>query len=258
VLLKPVSYVWRLFITGLAFVTLGVGGFLLAITIIPAARLFVRDSAAKVARTQTVIHRSFQLYILMLRVLGVIRLETIGAEKLPARRVSLIVANHPTLLDVVLIMALIPRACCVVKHQLWRHPFLGPVVRAAGYIRNDHEWERFIDDCRRALAAGRNLIIFPEGTRTVPGAPFRLQRGFAHIATLTRTDLQVVTITCNPVTLLKGQPWYDIPVRAARFRIEIDHQIAIEPFLQERSRAIGVRRLVSHLEAYYAGKLEHG
>ena len=257
-LLSRVNYLWRLAATGLAFVVMGVGGIVLALGIVPLATLATRDRRVRARRAQRISRDSFRLYLLMLRGLGVIRLEVVGAENLAACHGHLIVANHPTLLDVVLIMALVPNAQCVVKHQLWRNPFLGPVVRTAGYIRNDGNAEAFIGACRGALAAGSNLIIFPEGTRSVPGQRLRFQRGFAHIATLTGANLQLVAITCRPITLVKGQPWYIIPDHPPTFRVEIDQRLEMTPFLAAGARALGARKLVSHLESYYGGKLKHG
>jgi 1-acyl-sn-glycerol-3-phosphate acyltransferase len=257
-LLSRVNYLWRLAATGLAFVVMGVGGIVLALGIVPLATLATRDRRIRARRAQRIIRDSFRLYLLMLRGLGVIRLEVVGAENLATCQGHLIVANHPTLLDVVLIMALVPNAQCVVKHQLWRNPFLGPIVRTAGYIRNDGNAETFIGACRGALAAGGNLIIFPEGTRSVPGQRLRFQRGFAHIATLTGANLQLIAITCRPITLVKGQPWYIIPDHPPTFRVEIDQRLEMTPFLAAGARALGVRKLVSHLESYYGGKLKHG
>src|SRR6185312_5089704 len=204
-LLRRMNYLWRLAATGLAFAVMGVGGIVLAL-VVPLASLGTRDPLVRARRARRYIRNSFRGYLLMLRWLGVLRLEVVGGERLAQCQGRLIVANHPTLLDVVLIMALVPNAHCVAKHQLWRNPFLGPIMRISGHIRNDGDAEAFIDACRSALAAGGNLIIFPEGTRSVPGQRLRFQRGFAHIATLTGANLQLVAITCEPVTLIKGQP----------------------------------------------------
>jgi 1-acyl-sn-glycerol-3-phosphate acyltransferase len=258
VLVDKLFYGWRLIGTGLGFVALGFGGMVLALTIIPLASLLTRDPETRTRRAQTIIRASLQLYVLVLRALGVIRVDVTGAETLAACRGLLIVANHPTLLDVVLIMAQVPRACCVVKHQLWDNPFLRPVVTATGYIRNDLPPEVFLEKCRDALAAGNNLIIFPEGTRSVPGQALHFQRGFAHIATLLAADLQPITITCEPITLVKGAPWYRIPPRPGHWRLEAANRIEIRPFLDCAARPLAARRLVSHLESYYNGKLKHG
>jgi 1-acyl-sn-glycerol-3-phosphate acyltransferase len=245
-------------VTGFAFAAIGIGGAGLATTVIRAATFFSRDKLTRMRRAQAVIRVSFRLYVWMLRILGVISLEVVGAEKLAECRGDLIIANHPTLLDVVLIMALVARAQCVVKHQLWRNPLFRPVFDVTGYIRNDYEADVLVAKCRETLAAGNNLIVFPEGTRSVPGQPLRFQRGFAHIATLTNVNIRLITIKCNPVTLLKGVPWYSIPNCRPCFRIEIDDLVQIDSFRALPSRAIGARKLVSHLESYYLGKLSHG
>ncbi|MGH7843417.1 MAG: lysophospholipid acyltransferase family protein [Candidatus Binataceae bacterium] len=257
-MLRRLFYVWRLFFTAFAFAALGVGGFVLAMTVIPLATLLVRDQQRRNRRAQSIIRESFRIYVAMLQMAGVLKLEVVGGEKLPACRGRLIIANHPTLIDIVLLMALIPEAKCVVKPQLFRNPLLRELVRAAGYIRNDAEPEVLIEKCRETLAAGNNLIVFPEGTRSVPGQPTRFQRGFAHIATLTGATLQPITITCEPVTLVKGEPFYKIPDSRPNFRIEVADAIDPACFLGAASRAIGVRKLVAFLEADYGARLSHG
>jgi 1-acyl-sn-glycerol-3-phosphate acyltransferase len=248
-----IDHLWRLAATGLAFAALGLGGFVLALTVIPLATTFMSDRRARERRAQGIIRASFRCYVAALQWLGVLALEVRGAERLASCRGNLVIANHPTLLDVVLIVALLPNARCVVKHQLWRHPLLGPLVRVAGYLRNDQEPQAFIENCRAALDDGSNLVIFPEGTRSVPGSRPRFHRGFAHIATLTGADLQLVTITCDPVTLVKGQAWYAIPAKPPTFRIEIGERLRAKAFLDAPTRARGARRLVSYLESYYVG-----
>jgi 1-acyl-sn-glycerol-3-phosphate acyltransferase len=254
---NPLNYLWRLALTGVAFAALGLGGFVLSVTAMPLAAAFARDRSGKARLAQAVVHHSFRLYVAALKVVGLIRLEVSGAARLGAMRGSLIVANHPTLLDVALIMALVPRACCVVKDELWRHTLLGRLVRLAGYVSNASEGERFVAECRAVIEAGENLIIFPEGTRSRPGVGFRFQRGFAYVAALGRINVQVITITCEPSTLLKGQPWYRIPERAPQFRVAFGTEVEVAPFLDSRPPAIAVRNLVTHLETYYGERLAH-
>jgi len=257
--LKRFAYFWRLAVTGLAFLTIGAGALFLALLVIPPVSLLPGDRFTRARRAQGIIGWGFRVYIRMLRLLGMVTLEVIGRERLAACRGTIVIANHPTLIDVVMIMALVPNAHCVVKHELARHWVFGPAVRAAGHIRNDQETEDFIAACREALASGNNLVIFPEGTRSVPGRPVRFQRGFAHLVTLTGAGLQPITLSCNPITLTKGQAWYAIPNRKPIYRIEAGPTLDAAPF-QELGveRSLSARRLVSHIEAYYGGKLNHG
>ena len=250
-LLRAASHAWRVPATGLAFAIFGLGGFLLAVTLFPVVAFFTRDRETRKRRTRAIIRRCFQGFVLLMLYLGVIRVAILDRAALAACRGKIIISNHPTLIDVVLLVSIIPNAQCVVKHQLWRNPFLGGVIRAAGYIRNDLEPELLIAACDEALKDGDNLVIFPEGTRSVPGRKLRFQRGFANIALLTDADLQLVKISCRPIMLTKGTPWYRVPVSPGRYRISLEDQVAPGPFLRYGSRALAARKLVSFLESRY-------
>jgi 1-acyl-sn-glycerol-3-phosphate acyltransferase len=256
--LKPINHAWRLVCTGLAFAGLGLGGSLMAVTLFPLVGLVTRDPVRRQDRVQYCVYTSFRLYLFLLKMLGVIELDVRRAERLAGLQGRLIVANHPTLLDIVLLMALVPRAQCVVKHQLWRNPFLRPVVRGAGYISNDLPADALLAACAAALQTGNNLIIFPEGTRTRPGEALRFRRGFANVATATAADIVPVTITCEPWTLTKGAQWYDIPPTKPRFAVAIGETIPIQQFLQLGARPLAARRLVTFLERYYTERLTDG
>lgn len=194
----------------------------------------------------------------MLRVLRIIDLEVQGAERLRDERGKLVVANHPSLLDVVLLMALMPHAQCIVKKELWENRWLGGMVRGAGYIRNDLEPEALLEACRTALEAGDGIIIFPEGTRTVPGEPVRFRRGFANVATLLEAEVQLVIITCNPPTLIKGEKWWMIPPHRPNFRVMVGDRLDVKGMLGYQYRSLAARKLVRSLEDYFAERLANG
>jgi 1-acyl-sn-glycerol-3-phosphate acyltransferase len=147
---------------------------------------------------------------------------------------------------------------CIVKHELWQSRYLGGVVRQAGYIRNDLPPEELLEACRAAIAAGCNLMIFPEGTRTRPEEPVRFHRGFANIALLTGADIQTVSIRCNPMFLMKGQPWWQIPPTRPKFIIRIGTSLDIKEASRDIARPLAARAVVRGLEEYYAGMCSNG
>lgn len=257
-LLDRLEFLWRLIMTGIAFAVIFAGGALMALTVFPWIGLTTPPGPLRRDRSQRFIHRAFGFYVRMLHGLRMLDLEVAGAEKLRDGTGRLIVANHPTLLDVVLLMALVPRAQCIVKKELWDSPYLGRVVRGAGYIRNDLEPETLLEACRAALRDGNSLIIFPEGTRTTPGEAVRFRRGFANIATLLEVEIQLVTITCQPPTLIKGEKWWTIPPHRPRFRVEAGHRLDVKGWLGYEYRSLAARKLVRHLEEYYAGQFANG
>jgi 1-acyl-sn-glycerol-3-phosphate acyltransferase len=253
--LKHLDYPWRLAATGFCFAFLFAGGALLALTAFPAIALVSGREPVRRQRVQYLIHLMFRFYIRMLMVLRLIDLEIENAEKLSNGAGRLVIANHPTLLDVVLLMALNPRAQCIVKKELWENRYLGSVVRAAGYIRNDLEPEALLAACGAAMAEGNSLIVFPEGTRSQPGQSIRFRRGFANIATLLQSDILLVTITCDPSTLTKGEAWWTIPPARPRFRVAVGECLEVASMLDNEYRSIATRKLVRFIEGYYAERL---
>jgi 1-acyl-sn-glycerol-3-phosphate acyltransferase len=249
---------WRFAGTAVAFPLLFGGASVVAAVVFPILQAVTADRPLRRERNQNLVHVLFHLYIGLLRALRLIDVEIEGRERLSSGPARIIVANHPSLLDVVLLMALVRRAQCVVKHELWQSPYLGRMVRGAGYIRNDLDSAALLEACQAALATGNHLIIFPEGTRSVPGEPIRFRRGFANIATSLGAEIQPVTVSCSPPTLTKGERWWVIPKRRPRFRIEIGEPLSTHSWLISEHRPMAARKIVRHFEEYYAGRLARG
>jgi 1-acyl-sn-glycerol-3-phosphate acyltransferase len=184
------------------------------------------------------------------------RLRIRGGEKLRKAKGVLVFANHPTLIDVVVLMGLIPDANCVVKASLFRSLALGPTLRSAGYLENA-ESDRLVEGCCRSLEAGQPLVIFPEGTRTTPGAPMVFQRGPAHLMMASRRPFLPVVIRCRPAALLKGQPWYHVPERRFELELEVLDEVPPEewaPLVADLPRPLAVRKLTRQLELFFMSK----
>ncbi|MGE5540445.1 MAG: lysophospholipid acyltransferase family protein [Gemmatimonas sp.] len=253
-MLRQLDRLYRQGATGFAFAWLFVGGAALAATVLPLLSLVPGHGRE---RAQAVIRLTFRWYLAMLRGLSLLRIRVEGRDRLERCRGRVIIANHPSLLDVVILMALVPNAQCIVKSALWSNRYLGGLVRRAGYIRNDLEPEALIAECRAALDRGANIIVFPEGTRSAPGFPPHFHRGFANIATRTGAPVQPVVITCSPPTLCKGEAWWAVPARRPVFRVTVSDCVSPEIYTTYRHRSLASRHLVARIEAYYAEQLAH-
>lgn len=253
-----IERVWRGLGTGFFLALIGLGGSAMALTVFPLIALLARDPERRRRRIQWVLHHSFRLYCGAIHALRIADIEICGAERLKALRGTLIVANHPSLLDVVMIMAAVPSVQCVVKGGLWKNPFFRLTVEGAGYIRNDLAPEDLMAACVATLRQGNNLIIFPEGTRTIPGEPMKARRGFANVATVAEANVQLVSITCEPPVLHKGNPWWRVPRRRSSFRLAVGDNLDIKGFLSYGFRPLAARKLVATVEQYYADRSAHG
>lgn len=241
---------WRIFATGLSFVAFGIGGLFLTLLVFPLLRLFVWHHQKQVALARKIIQLTFRAFIGLMRILGVLKYEILGLDKL-AHGGVLILANHPTLIDTVFLMAFVDRVDCVVKSQLWNNIFTRGPVRAAGYIHNEKS-DELVAACITSLRNGNNLIIFPEGTRTPKDGMILLKRGAANIAVRGECDITPVVIRCEPRTLGKGEKWWQVPVRLAQFHIEVKENILIGSFKEEgQSDVVAVRQLTNYLQKYF-------
>lgn len=250
--MRAVKCLWMLFGKAWALAFVFAGGGLLALTLLPALDVIYGPEQA---RTQRIIHRAFRFYLMMLTTFRFLYLDIEGREKLTDYAGKIVIANHPSLLDVVILMALLPRVQCVVKHELWTHKLLGGMMQRAGYIRNDLEAEAMVEACKSSLADGRCLIIFPEGTRTPIGAQPKFQRGFANLAFMAQIPIQKVLITCTPPFLYKGEPWWHVPSEISQFQVVIGETLDAESYLRYGQRGIAVRKITESLEDDYAEQL---
>jgi 1-acyl-sn-glycerol-3-phosphate acyltransferase len=219
---------WRQFGTGIAFAVFGLGGLFMALFIFPVVNVAYRDRKRRAVAAQSIVHASWRFFIWLAVGLRVIDFEADGEELLRQETGTLVIANHPSLLDVVLIMSLMKQTQCVVKPDVWKNPFMRGVIRATDYIPNLGDPEATLRDCIAALKTGNNLMIFPEGSRTVPGRPLHFERGFANIAIRAGAPIRLVTVSCNPPTLLKGEKWYQSPIRRPRFRVRVCERMDTE------------------------------
>jgi 1-acyl-sn-glycerol-3-phosphate acyltransferase len=139
-----------------------------------------------------------------LRVLCGIRLRVSGCEHLPAGA-ALIASAHQSAFDTMVWLTLVPRCCYVLKRELVRIPLFGQLIVASRMIAVDREggassMRHLLREADRAVREARQIVIFPEGTRSAPGTMLPLQPGIAALAA--RTGLPVI-----PVVTDSGHCW---------------------------------------------------
>ncbi len=222
------TYFWRIVATAVCFTLFGVGGLILGLLVFPATLLLPGGPARRRARMRGLVQHAFRLFVRFISGIGVISYEFHGSERL-GRPGQLIIANHPTLVDVVLIVAFTPAPCCVVKAAMFRNLFTRAVARAAGYVSNSPT-DEMIHGAAAALRSGDSLVMFPEGTRTRPGQPLQFARGTASIAVHAADVLTPVYVRCEPLLLPKFVPWYRVPPRRPHYTLEVGEDIDLAAY----------------------------
>lgn len=231
-------------------------GLVLGYLIIPLVCFRTEEHRRKIY-TRWLIHKSFRLLTRLMSMLGVIAFDIADAEEtLAGHHGKVVVANHPSLIDVVVLISVMPHADCIIKQELASNVFIRSVLKNAAYITNGGDMENLINACDKSLREGHSLIIFPEGTRTTPGRPLSLQRGASNIALRCKADLVPVLIRCEPTTLTKHEKWYSIPSRKVRFSLRVQQPIAIAACdAPEKSMPAKARHLTAKLQDYFTESL---
>jgi 1-acyl-sn-glycerol-3-phosphate acyltransferase len=135
-----------------------------------------------------------------------------------------LVANHPTLVDVVALTAVMPKLCCIAKPMMCRNPLTGRLVRYLGYIEaapsgSPMAGAAVMQASMERLKAGFPVLIFPEGTRSPVGAIGPMTRGAFEIAARAKVPVLPVFISCTPLVLGRGMPWYEMPKQRPHFQL---------------------------------------
>lgn len=214
--------------------SIGLGGLVLAFVIFPVLKLCVHPDKLFRRAMRASVSFAFRMVLRGLRMTTLIRIKFEHRERLRDSRGAIIMANHPSILDVVMLIAYTPQADCIVTARMWVNPFLRGVVSSI-YIPNSLGIEEIAKLAKKSLAEGNNLIVFPEGTRTVRGKVMRLHRGGAHIALRTGADFLPIHIEAtDPVGLRKGDGIFAAPPDGIiRYLLQVQEPIPTASFISD-------------------------
>jgi len=228
---RKIGRIWRFFGTLLSFVLFGLGGLVIGIVMFPLIFVFVRNPDTRQRVARRLVSNAFRLFLWVMQGLGVLSYEVKGRENGVAGRNQLIIANHPSLIDVIFLVALFPMVDCVIKEAITRNPFMRSVALSTNWIPSGNTGI-LLNTCVSRLKSGASLLLFPEGTRSIPGQPLDFKLGAASFAIKADAEILPVTIQCSqPRLLAKGEPWYRIPPKRPLFTIRFYPPRSVDTFI---------------------------
>lgn len=231
---------------GFGFVLGQLGGSLLLLSCFARvlALLLPPSAAARVGRS--IVSFIYRCCWASAQGLGLMRIDVDALDALRGETGGLILAaNHPTMLDAMLVVAHLPRSVCVMRPDLMRNVFLGPGARLARYIGND-SGPGMVRESVAALREGHLVVLFPEGTRTSTPPVDAFKPGITLIAKMAQVPIQTLLIRSDSPYLRKGWPLLRAPPGVVRIRVS----------LGRRFEASDDRRgALRQIEAYFAQEL---
>ncbi|MBO4403966.1 MAG: 1-acyl-sn-glycerol-3-phosphate acyltransferase [Treponema sp.] len=248
---NPLLHFYKCFMKIFCIFFFGTGGFLLGLLVFPVFKIiFIKRKTFKKA-AMAFTSATFRFFIVIMRLTGCLRLKIEGREKLKELKSCIIVANHPSLLDVVFLISIIKNADCIVRGGLTKTPLVFVIKHL--YIVNTLGTEEMMELSKASLDTGTNLIIFPEGTRTPRHGLNPYKRGAARIALRTKSDIVPVYIGGNDkYGLGKHDPLFSFnPTEIYRYHIKVLDKIPISDFADEEEQ-IAARHLTDRIHTQIA------
>ncbi|MCR5046112.1 MAG: 1-acyl-sn-glycerol-3-phosphate acyltransferase [Treponema sp.] len=190
-----VAWLWRIIRKIFVVTVFGLGSIIIGAIVFPLLRLFNHSKNSFRKAGHKFISFSLDFYIHLMSLLRVSTYKINDLKALRDLRGCVIVANHPSLLDVVYILAFVRDTDCIVKAGLKKS--LVSVIVKNLYISNNIDFEVMQKECVESLHNGGNLIIFPEGTRTPRHGSNQYKKGAARIALAAGANVQPIHIGGN-------------------------------------------------------------
>lgn len=219
---------------------LGLGSLLWNLVALVLYPLLPRATGRRIGRAA--IAAGYRIFWQMARLAGMVHLHSGVLDSLRDEPGLIVVANHPSMLDAMMLVARLPRSACIMKASLMRNPLLAPGARLARYIRNDSP-RGLVRLAVADLRQGGQLVMFPEGTRTTVPAVNPFHGGVTLIARLAGAPIQTVFIDTHSPYLCKGWPLWRLPPLPIVFSVRLGRRF--EPVEDNAA-------LLQELETYFA------
>ena len=235
-----------------SFAAFGFGAVVLGYVVFPLLGALVDEKQAQ-RRRRRAIQVGFRVFVTFLTFVRLLRYDIRGNAQMLNQRGVLVIANHPSLIDAVILVSHMPDVHCVVKEGVWRNPFYGRVVRAAGYVPNLLATE-VVERVTALIRDGETVLLFPEGTRTPLGETPRVRRGAALILLRSGRPAIPVQLHMCPKVLTKGYSLWRFPAVRVQYSLAVGDAIRPELFATTKSERVNAREGAKLLERVLGGE----
>lgn len=167
-----------------------------------------------------IISRGFRLYLATLSASGRCTFDLEALDVLSKEQALILAPNHPCLLDAVMIISRLPNVACVMKSTLMRNVFLGAGARLARYIPSDPV-RNMIQHAIVDFENGSQLLLFPEGTRTIRSPVNSFKGSIGIISNHAKVPVQTILIKADTQFLSKGWSLFRKPILPIHYQISL-------------------------------------
>lgn len=243
---NPILYYWRIIGKILSFLIFGLGSVLLSLVALPVMRIIFPTKKSFSKATRHFVSLTFRFFINVMSLMNVADIKVSDKKALRNLKSAVVVANHPSLLDVVMLISQIPNADAVVNAYLRKN--ILTIICSTLFIINDVSHEELIEKCKKSIESGNVLIIFPEGTRSLTTGQNPYKKGAARVAYAAKCPIIPVYMGGNDKRgLRKHDPMFMFNTdQKYHYVLDVKEPIQIEKYL-DLEGTIAAKRITDEI-----------
>lgn len=221
---------FRSFLMIISFSIFGIGCLIVGFLVLPIVNFFIKKKSKRLNTYSNIIHLSWKFFVNFLQLIGVLKFNIENIDSFKNVKNSIIVATHPSYIDVLILLALIPKTTCFVAPRLTKNAFFKKIVESM-FLISGKPLEELLTDTDYMLKEGFNVLIFPSGIRHRKNEHPKIKKGAALIAMSSKKDIIPVVMYTDFDFLQIGQPFYDAGEKTVTYSIKCNDKIKVEHFL---------------------------
>ena len=162
---------------------------------------------------------------------------------------AIIIANHQSFIDILVLLSLSSKILMVTNHWVWHSPFFGAIIRYVDFYYIGEGYEQYMERMRKKVKEGYSIAIFPEGTRTYNGKMKRFHKGAFYLAETLQLDILPILLYGNNKIIAKAQPFN---IRKGIIYTEILPRIPVDDLSFGTTYQERTKRISAYMKEGYA------
>lgn len=235
----------RSFLVLLSFFIFGVGAVILNFTLFPLAKIFIKNKELLYFYSD-VIHSTWAWFVKLIISFGIMNLNVENLAKIKQIKNRVIVSTHPSFIDIVILIGLIPRTTCIVKSALAKNPILSNLVSSI-FILEDETLDNMKKHTKKMLDNGFNVIIFPSGIRHRKNEYPKIHKGAATIAMNAKGNIAVLKLYTDYDFLFINQPIYEAGEQKVNYDLSYVGEIDMKSELEKTDNEIVIKKNITKM-----------
>lgn len=244
----------RIALMGALFLLFFCGAPVITFVIFPLLWLTSKSPEDHRRRCTRLLHHGERQFARAARFVGLVDFVISAPPSVDLARPYVMISNHPSYVDMILVLGAFENLTCMTKGSWSRHWALGPLLRATNYLPGPgsglRQSEQMLDSMVAHLRAGHPLLIFPEGQRSMKDQLRRFRRGAVEAAVRANVPIVPLYLAMDRPYLTKSVPIWRAPDRAPKYTFEWFDVIHPEEFGHDG------KRIQDHVDAMYAARFE--